>query len=195
LADRFRGLEGMVWDWGDTLMRDIPGQAGPMAQWPEVKAMPGAREALEALRDIPIHCLATNAQDSGPDDVAAALERVGLRHLLTRILVSPELGVAKPDPGFFREVAGRLGLPPDKLVSVGNDYGKDIVPARAVGMRTILVAGAGAPGTRGTGQREARASGAPPGPIGNGAEAFPDADRVIPSLRSLAAFPRDLFRP
>jgi len=23
------GLRGVVWDWGDTLMRDIPGQVGP----------------------------------------------------------------------------------------------------------------------------------------------------------------------
>jgi putative hydrolase of the HAD superfamily len=164
------GIRGVVWDWGDTLMRDIPGQDGPMAAWPHVEAMPGAVEALDRLQTIPVHCLATNAQDSGPADVAVALERVGLRGFLTRILVSPELGVAKPDPDFFREVTRRLDLPPADLVSVGNDYGKDIVPAKAVGMRTILVGETGSP-----------ASVSRPG----ASDSYPDADLVVATLKGL----------
>lgn len=134
------GFQGVIWDWGDTLMRDIPCQAGPMVQWPRVEAMPGAAEALEALAEIPVHCVATNAQDSRGEEVAEALARVGLRKGLTHFLTSGELGVAKPDPAFFRRVAEILSIPPSGLLSIGNHPGKDILPARAVGMATILVA-------------------------------------------------------
>jgi putative hydrolase of the HAD superfamily len=64
---------------------------------------------------------------------------VGLRTHLTHFLTSSELGVSKPDPGFFEEVSRVLGVPPTTILAVGNDYVKDIVPARAVGMITILV--------------------------------------------------------
>jgi len=49
------------------------------------------------------------------------------------------MGISKPDPGFFEEVSRRLGIPPTSLMAVGNDFQKDIVPAKAVGMVTVLV--------------------------------------------------------
>jgi putative hydrolase of the HAD superfamily len=132
-------LRGVVWDWGDTLMRDIREQAGPMVEWPRVEAMPGAALALQALSGLSFQCVATNATESSGSQVAAALDRVGLRTHLTHFLTSSELGVSKPDPGFFEEVSRVLGVPPTTILAVGNDYVKDIVPARAVGMITILV--------------------------------------------------------
>lgn len=132
-------IRGVVWDWGDTLMRDIPGQLGPMAGWPEVWAMPGARDALEALSGCPVQAVATNAADSSGDDVATALERVGLRRFLTHFFTSGELGSSKPAPEFFLAVAKRLDLSPEVLLAVGNDLKKDVEPAKAVGMTTVLV--------------------------------------------------------
>lgn len=143
------GIEGVVWDWGDTLMRDIPGQAGAMVDWPRVEAMPGAALALKCLSALPLQCVATNAVDSDGASVAAALGRVGLRTHLTHFLTSSELGPAKPDPAFFEAVSRTLRVPPSALVSIGNDYAKDIVPAKMVGMATILVS------PEGEGPREA----------------------------------------
>lgn len=162
----WRALRGVVWDWGDTLMRDIPGQPGPMASWPHVEAMPGAAAALEALSHLPARCVATNAADSDSAAVAEALGRVGLRSRLTHVFTSKELGVGKPDPGFFRAVAQRLGVPPEALLAVGNDLGKDVVPARAAGLATVWVAAVGA----------ADPSGA--------------ADLVVPDLAELARIAR-----
>jgi len=133
-------IRGVVWDWGDTLMRDIPGQPGPMVAWPEVHAMPGARAALEALSCCPVQAVATNATESSGTDVAAALERVDLRAFFTHFFTSGELGSSKPDLNFFLEVSERLRLPPASLVAIGNDPGKDLRPAKAVGMTTVLVA-------------------------------------------------------
>jgi FMN phosphatase YigB (HAD superfamily) len=52
------------------------------------------------------------------------------------------------DPEFFAEVARRLGVPPMAILVVGNDYKKDIVPAKAVGMRTAFVTGEEDPGSQ-----------------------------------------------
>jgi putative hydrolase of the HAD superfamily len=101
--------------------------------------MPGAAEALAAFGESLIQCVATNATESSGEDVAEALARVGLRKYLSHFLTSGELGASKPDPEFFRAVAHHLGFPPSALVSVGNDYRRDIEPAKAVGMATVLV--------------------------------------------------------
>ncbi len=168
-------LKGVVWDWGDTLMRDIPGNTGPMVSWPYVEAMPGAAGALRALSRLPVQCVATNATDSDGERVAEALERVGLRRHLTHFLTSGELGVSKPDPVFFRRVAREVGISPRHLLSVGNDLRKDIVPAKAVGMVTVWVssvgdASAGRPGGEGTGAEKGAAA----------------ADLIVPNLFRLA---------
>ena len=53
-----------LFDSGDTLMTNLPGQSGPMCDWPVVQLMPNALEALEQLsKSTPCH-LATNARDS-----------------------------------------------------------------------------------------------------------------------------------
>ena len=54
------------------------------------------------------------------------------------------LGVAKPDPGFFHQLSGmvaRLGLPPSRVLFVGNDPARDMDPAAAAGFATCLYAG------------------------------------------------------
>lgn len=136
-------VEGVVWDWGDTLMKDQPGQEGPMVRWPHVEAMPGAAEALSAFSRMKVQCVATNAVDSSSSMVAAALGRVGLADHLVRFFTSNELGVSKPDPAFFEAVCRNLDIDPSRLLSVGNDLVKDILPAKAIGMTTVLVAPGG----------------------------------------------------
>jgi HAD superfamily hydrolase (TIGR01509 family) len=141
-------VQGVVWDWGDTLMRDIPGQVGPMVNRDQVEAMPGALSAVQSLSGLPVRCVATNAMESDGIQVAAALDRVGLRPFLAQFFTSGELQFSKPDPEFFAEVARRLGVPPMAILAVGNDYKKDIVPAKAVGMRTVFVSGEEDPGSQ-----------------------------------------------
>lgn len=134
------GIRGVVWDWGDTLMRDIPGMTGPMVDWPHVEAMPGALKALTALSHVSsVQAVATNAEESDGEAVAEALARVDLRRHLTHFFTSREMGVRKPDPAFFREVASRLGIPPEGILSIGNDYRKDIQPAEGLGMATVWI--------------------------------------------------------
>jgi FMN phosphatase YigB (HAD superfamily) len=132
-----------------------------MAEWPRVEAMPGAREAVAGVSPLIVQCVASNATESDGPAVARALARVGLREHLTHFVTSSEVGVSKPDPAFFMEVSRRMGLSPEALVAVGNDYRKDIAPAKAVGMATVLVSADADP------------------------EAHPDADLILPDLMAL----------
>jgi HAD superfamily hydrolase (TIGR01509 family) len=135
-------MRAVVFDWGDTLMRDL-GFPGPMVNWPRVEAMKGAAEALEAISEEMICCVASNAGDSDAELMGQALERVGMRRFFRYLWTSRELGAAKPERAFFEAILERLGLPAGACVYVGNDLEKDIVPARAVGMRTVWVAAGG----------------------------------------------------
>ena len=69
----------------------------------------------------------------------ADLEVIGLAHFFHYSFTAAELGVAKPDPAVFREVAYRSGMAAGDIVYVGDDPRMDVVAARRAGMRAIWV--------------------------------------------------------
>lgn len=94
----------------------------------ELRPIPGVADALHKLR-IPF-CVASN----GPrDKIELTLGITGLLPRFDgRIFSAYEIGVWKPDPRFYVEVARELGLAPDRCVVV-----EDSVP----GVRAALGAG------------------------------------------------------
>jgi putative hydrolase of the HAD superfamily len=85
----------------------------------------GARLAVVSNWDVSLH------------DV---LERTGLRPLVDAVVISAELGVAKPDPAIFRAALDRLGAAADDAVHVGDSLEHDVAGARAAGLEAVLVA-------------------------------------------------------
>lgn len=67
----------------------------------------------------------------------ARLERDGLHALFDDLVVSAEVGMAKPDPAVFRLAAERLGVAPAECVFV-DDWDQNVEAARALGMRGVL---------------------------------------------------------
>ena len=55
------------------------------------------------------------------------------------ILISAEVGVEKPSPGFFEKVSEAAGTRPDEVLYVGDRLDNDVLPARSVGMQTALI--------------------------------------------------------
>lgn len=55
------------------------------------------------------------------------------------LFVSSEVGVRKPALDFFRAIEGRLQLPPDQIMLVGDDRVSDFDAARAAGWQAALV--------------------------------------------------------
>ena len=135
-------LQVVFLDWGNTLMVDDGTQSGPMAAWPEVRAVDGAQDALRRLRPHYRLLVATNADDSGERDVLAALSRVGLDGLVDGVVSSRDVGARKPDAFFYRAAllrAGRAGLPlaPARAVMVGDSWPNDAAGAQAAGLRAV----------------------------------------------------------
>ena len=137
MQKRKRGERCILFDWGDTLMRDIPGQDGPMATWPEVVVLPGAREVLEELQGGWRLALATNAAASDEKDIRAALARGGLDGFWDVIFCYRSVGHRKPSPEFFVHALESLSLPPSACVMVGDAFDSDIVGANRAGIRGV----------------------------------------------------------
>jgi putative hydrolase of the HAD superfamily len=128
-------LTTLVCDWGDTLMVNFPGQRGPMAAWSQVVPVEGALEALSALRSRFRLVVATNAAESRAAQVRQALDRVGLGGLFSAVFTAAELGARKPDPAFFAAIQSVLGLDPQSVLMLGDDYTVDVLGAKQAGWR------------------------------------------------------------
>ena len=94
----------------------------------------GARLAVVSNWDVSLH------------DV---LERTALRPLVDAVVISAELGVAKPEPAIFRAALDRLGAGPDGALHLGDSLEDDVAGARAAGLEAVLVARNGAPAPEG----------------------------------------------
>jgi putative hydrolase of the HAD superfamily len=90
----------------------------------------GARLAIVSNWDVSLH------------DV---LERTDLRRFVDAVVISAELGVAKPDPAIFRAALERLGARAGDAMHVGDSLEHDVAGARAAGVEAVLVARDGAP--------------------------------------------------
>jgi putative hydrolase of the HAD superfamily len=130
-------IEVILFDGGDTVLRDFPQYAGPMVEWPRLEAMPGIEEALRSLHADYRLVLASNAAASGADQARAAMARVGLDTYFAHVLTARELGISKPDPGFFERVLEICGSMPHRAVMVGDNFRTDIVGAKHASLRAV----------------------------------------------------------
>jgi HAD superfamily hydrolase (TIGR01662 family) len=128
----------VLFDWGDTLMKDDPAMTLPMARWPRVEAVPGAVEALTALTAAGLYLgLATGAEVSTEEEILYALGRVGLAQVISHVFCFKNCGLRKPTPGFYAHVLETLGARPEEAVMVGDSFEKDVAAAVRVGMRAV----------------------------------------------------------
>jgi putative hydrolase of the HAD superfamily len=73
-----------------------------------------------------------------PADVIVRLDTVGIGRYFTHREVSGMHGYRKPDLRLFLRACEDLGVAPEECVMVGDRIDNDIVPARILGMRTVL---------------------------------------------------------
>lgn len=55
------------------------------------------------------------------------------------VVISSEVGVRKPHPDFYRAACDRLGLPPGRVLCVGDDLENDVLGAERAGLRGLLL--------------------------------------------------------
>lgn len=72
-------------------------------------------------------------------NLGGILEALGLDQYLDFVLASGAVGVAKPDPAFFRIALERGGAAPEESLMVGDSLRADVEGARATGMDGVLL--------------------------------------------------------
>jgi putative hydrolase of the HAD superfamily len=60
-------------------------------------------------------------------------------HPIQHLVISSEVGWRKPAPSFFRTLSEKAGLPPERILLLGDDPINDREGARAAGMQVLLV--------------------------------------------------------
>ena len=105
------------------------------------RAYPEVPAVLERLRAGGAHLAVVSNWDVSLHDV---LERTELRGHVDAVVISAEVGVAKPDPAIFRIALERLGAKATDAVHVGDSVEHDIAGARAAGVEAVFVARNGA---------------------------------------------------
>lgn len=98
-----------------------------------------AAEALEGLRTRGLHLgIVSNIDD---DQFAALWERARLGPWFDATTTSEEARSCKPHPGIFRRALEKAGgIAPEEVLFVGDSPEQDVAGARALGMRTALIA-------------------------------------------------------
>jgi len=94
------------------------------------------RAALRRWRADGLSLIVVSNWDRSLHDV---LRSTGLRELLDGVVCSSDVGRAKPDPAVFHAALELVGLPPERVVHIGDGPEEDVAGARAAGIEPILL--------------------------------------------------------
>ena len=127
----------VLFDWGDTVMRDHPEITIPMVEWERVEVIEGIAEVLAYLHSSGRRIvLATSAAISDEDQIRGALARGGLDTYFSRIYCFKNTNLPK-DEAFYRHILNDLGVSASEALMVGDGFEKDIQIPNTLGMFAV----------------------------------------------------------
>lgn len=95
------------------------------------------QELINLIRSLPPHYKTALLSNAWPD-LRHAIENVwGIADAFDEILISAEIGLAKPDPRIYQLALERLGINPEQAVFI-DDFQVNIDAAHTLGLHTIL---------------------------------------------------------
>ncbi len=100
------------------------------------QADPDALQTFEALAKLGYELGLASNYDRRLHRVAAGLPPLSL---LKHVVISSEVGWRKPAREFFEILSERLGMPPNNILFVGDDFGNDYTGARDAGLQAVLI--------------------------------------------------------
>lgn len=96
------------------------------------------RGATTTLRALHTAGLKLGIVTNGNADVQnGKIDAIGLRPLLSCVVISEAVGLRKPDPAIFALAAGELAVAPADCLFVGDNPETDVVGADAAGMQGV----------------------------------------------------------
>ena len=127
----------VLFDWGDTVMRDDPASTMPMVEWQTVEVIEGIADVLAYLHSSGRRIvLATSAAISDENQIRGALARGGLDGYFSHIYCFKNTHLPKGEE-FYRHILSDLGIPASDALMVGDGFEKDIQAADAVGIFAV----------------------------------------------------------
>jgi len=127
----------VMFDWGDTIMKDDRSMNMPMYKWPKVEVIEGAEDTLKILHKESKIFMATGATESNESDIRSALKRVKINNYFDRIYCVKNTGYRKPSEEFYRYVLKDQNITPSEIVMIGDNFDGDILGANKVGIEGI----------------------------------------------------------
>ena len=127
----------ILFDWGDTVMRDDPASTVPMVEWPTVTVIEGIADVFEYLRSSGRRSvLATSAEISNENEIRGALARGGVNEYFSHIYCFKNTHLPKGE-AFYSHILSDLDISATDAMMVGDSFAKDIQAANAVGIFAV----------------------------------------------------------
>jgi len=127
----------ILFDWGDTIMRDDPTMSVPMVEWEKVEVIDGITGVLDYLHASGRRIvLATSAEVSDEEQIRGALARVVLDQYFSRIYCFKNTNLPKGE-AFYRHILNDLNIPASDALMVGDHFEKDVQIPNSLGMFAV----------------------------------------------------------
>jgi len=101
------------------------------------RCFPDVSSGLQALRDVGWPVRIASNFDGRLREVAGGL--ADLDGFAEVLIISSEVGYRKPHPNFYKAACASLGLPPERVLCVGDDPENDVLGPERAGLRGALL--------------------------------------------------------
>ena len=127
----------VLFDWGDTIMRDDPNQKTPIVEWETIEVIEGIANVLAYLHASGWRIvMATSASVSDESQIRGALARCGLDEYFSSIYCFKNTNLPKGE-ALYRHILNDLGISASDAVMIGDSFEKDVQAANIVGMFAV----------------------------------------------------------
>jgi len=146
-SEQVRALEKQ---WWRDLVRNVFASLGPFPRFADYfdalfacfaradawRLYPETGGTLAALKARGLHLGVISNFDSR---LFALLDGLGLTHFFDSVVISTQVGAAKPQAAIFIQALAPHGLRPDEALYIGDSYEADVVGAQGAGLTPVLV--------------------------------------------------------
>jgi HAD superfamily hydrolase (TIGR01549 family) len=105
------------------------------AQRPPLKMMPGFESEVGRISGR----FRIGIAGQYGSDLVELLERENLLSHFAYRFTQDDFDITKPDPRYLERIAAACGVMPSECIMVGDRVDNDIIPAKQIGMKTVLV--------------------------------------------------------
>ena len=137
MTEKLLRFPTVLFDWGDTVMRDDPSSFVPMLEWQTVDVVENIVDVLEYLRASGRRVvLATSASISDEGQIRGALARGGLDAYFSRIYCFKNTNLPKGE-AFYLHILKDLRMLASEALMVGDGFEKDVEIPNQLGMFAV----------------------------------------------------------